>query len=262
MPSPLRQWFIDQIETLAPPTLHTVRQQLYAALETLPPGQGTSVYDDVALFVLAQIVIARQLEKPTATTQEPGRRSAHATWYEKERQRIAKLLRQIADSPIVASCSTTLTYYEAHAVTCPHGRNTKTCEELYALRLTLQLLERHQAHGVHRKQIERLRQREPYLPSLLELCTPRASERTATDDTAAATVVASPVAGNNRPLDELTTYLMGTIVGRLRHLGCSMVQSCTMVDRILESCFGRPDPHGTRVEQLVEQWRRVNASTG
>lgn len=260
MATSLRQWFIDQIETFAPPTLHAERQQLYAGLETLPAGQGTSVYDDMALFVLAQIVMARQLEKPTAAAPEPGRRSAHATWYEKERQRIAKLLRQIADSPIVASCSTTVTYYEAHEVTCPHGRNTKTCEELYALRLALQLLERHEAQGVHRRQIERLRQREPYLPALPELCMPRTYEQSETDDTAA--VLPSPVAGNNRPPDELTAYLMGTIVGRLRHLGLSIVQSCTMVDRILESCFERPDPHGTRIEQLVEQWRRVNASAG
>jgi hypothetical protein len=262
VPSALHQWFTDQIETFAPPTLHAARQQLYATLATLQPEEGTPLYDDVVLFILAQIVMARQLEKPGPGTAETGRRSAHMTWYEKERQRIAKLLRQIADSPIVAACVTTVAYYEAHAVTCPHGRNTKTCEELYVLRLTLQLLERHQNHGVHRKHLERLRQREPHLPELQELCRPPVSARVAVDDTRTIPATSETVSRSIRPVDELTTYLMGTIVGRLRHLGWSMAQSCTLVDRILSSCFERPDMHGNRVEQLVEQWRRFNASAG
>ena len=262
MPSLLQQWFIDQIELFAPPALQAARRQFYTTLEMLPPPPSTSMYEDVMLFVLAQIVMARQLETPAATVHDAGRRSAHTTWYDKERQRIAKLLRQIAESPIVASCSTTLTYYEAHEVTCPHGRNTKTCEELYALRLTLQLLERHQAHGVHRKQLERLRQREPHLPLLHELCQPGAYRQQEDEGVGPAELTSPPLIGNSAPLDALTSYLMGTIVGRLRHIGWSMAQSCTMIDQILESCFERPDPHGTRVDYLVAQWRQLNTSAG
>ena len=68
---------------------------------------------------------------------------------------MAKLLMQIAESPVVASFQSAVTYYEAADVTCQHGRNQKTCEALYALRFTLHLLERHQASRWARKQVER-----------------------------------------------------------------------------------------------------------
>ena len=135
------QWFISHIEVFAPAAWHAERQQFYATLPALQPAPSTTLYDDVGLFVLAQILAAHQLASPPASGTRPERTSAHATWYEKERQRVARLLWQITDSPIVASFQATVTYYEAADVTCQHGRNQKTCEALYALRLTLQLLE-------------------------------------------------------------------------------------------------------------------------
>src|SRR5262249_31389308 len=138
----------------------------------LQPAPSTSLYDDVGLFVLAQIVAAHQLASPMAAGKRAERSSAHTTWYAKERQRVARLLQQIAGSPVVASFQAAVSYYEAAAVTCRHGRNQKPCEALYALRLTLQPLEQQQtARGV-RKQVERLRQREPPLPQFNELCAP------------------------------------------------------------------------------------------
>ena len=58
--------------------------------------------------------------------------------------------------------------------------------------------------------------------------------------------------------DDLTAYLLGTIVGHLRHVGLTVAQSCSLVDRALHCCFGRPDPLGTRSALLAEQWRRLN----
>ena len=146
-------------------------QQLYADIGALPSSPSITLYDDVGLFVFAQIVAAHQLTA-RGSLDSAQRSSAHATWYEKERQRVAKLLMQIAESPVVASFQSAVTYYEAADVTCQHGRNQKTCEALYMLRLTLHLLERHQASRWARKQVERLRQREPHLPQLTDLCAP------------------------------------------------------------------------------------------
>ena len=138
MPPAVLQWFISHIETFAPAAQREERQQFYATVLALQSSPSTTLYDDVGLFVLAQIMAAHQLAAPTAATKRPERSSAHATWYDKERQRVAKLLRQIAESPVVASFQSTVTYYDAADVTCQHGRNQKTCEELYALRLTRQ----------------------------------------------------------------------------------------------------------------------------
>src|SRR5262245_45129374 len=166
------QWFISHIETFAPAAQREERQQFYTALLALQPSSNTTFYDDVGLFVLTQIMAAHQLATPTAAVKRAERSSAHVTWYAKERQRVAKLLQQIAESPVVASFQSTVTYYEAADVTCQHGRNQKTCEALYALRLTLQLLAQQQTSRWVRKQVERLGQREPYLPQLNELCAP------------------------------------------------------------------------------------------
>ena len=167
------------------------------------------------------------------------------------------MLQQIADSPIVASFQATVTYYEAADVTCQHGRNQKTCEALYALRLTLQLLEQAQASRWVRKQVERLRQREPHLPQLNELCAPLASVPDEAVEPAPSVPLAAAMTQADPP-DDLTAYLLGTIVGRLRHAGLTVAQSCALVDRALHCCFGRPDPLGTRPAILAEQWRRLN----
>ena len=251
------QWFISHIETFAPVARREERQQFYTAILALQPSPSTTLYDDVGLFVLAQIMAAHQLATPIAAAKRPERSSAHATWYEKERQRVARLLQQIAESPVVASFQATVTYYEAADVTCQHGRNQKTCEALYVLRLTLQLLEQQQTSRWVRKQVERLRQREPHLPQLNELCAPLG----AVVDEAAAPVPgvspATPAASAYTP-DDLTAYLLGTIVGRLRHVGLTVAQSCVLVDRALHCCFGRSDPLGTRPTLLAEQWRHLN----
>jgi hypothetical protein len=262
------QWFISHIETFAPAAQREERQQFYATILALQPSPNTTLYDDVGLFALAQIVAAHQLATPTAAAKRPERSSAHVTWYAKERQRVAKLLQQIAESPVVATWQTTLTYYEAADVTCQHGRNQKTCEALYALRLTLQLLEHQQTSHWVRKQVERLRQREPHLPQLNELCAPlgRAAPCADTVAPALADEAATPVSGlapavlatSAQAPDDLTAYLLGTIVGRLRHVGLTVAQSCALVDRALYCCFGRADPLGTRPALLAEHWRRLN----
>jgi len=251
------QWFISHIETFAPAAQREERQQFYATLLALQPSPSTTLYDDVGLFVLAQIMAAHQLATPMAAAKRPERSSAHVTWYEKERQRVAKLLQQIAESPVVATFQATLTYYDAADVTCQHGRNQKTCEALYALRLTLQLLAQQQTSRWVRKQVERLRQREPHLPQLNELCAPLG---------ALADEVAAPVSGlapealaaSAQAPDDLTAYLLGTMVGRLRHVGLTVAQSCALVDRALHCCFGRADPLGTRPTLLAEHWRHLN----
>ena len=251
------QWFMSQIEAFAPPTQREERQQLYAAIAALPAAPSPTLYDDVGLFVLAQIVAARQLNAPRTAGQRPERANPHATWYEKERQRVVKLLQQVAESPVVASFQSAVTYYEAADVTCQHGRNQKTCEALYALRLTLHLLERHQASRWARKQVERLRQREPHLPRLGDLCVPLEPAPDETAEPAPGASATDTAAGTRAP-DDLTAYLLGTIVARLRHVGLTVGQSCALVDRVLHYCFGRPDLLGTRAAVLAEQWRRLN----
>jgi hypothetical protein len=251
------QWFTSQIETFAPAAQREKRQQLYADIGALPSPPSMALYDDVGLFVCAQIVAAHQLIGPRVSGLRPERSSAHTTWYEKERQRVAKLLLQIAESPVVASFQSAVTYYEAADVTCQHGRNQKTCEALYALRLTLHLLERHQAARWARKQVERLRQREPHLPQLNDLCVPLEPG----PDEIQEPVPDMPVTatdGDARAPDDLTAYLLGTIVARLRHAGLTVGQSCALVDRVLHCCFGRPDARGTRAAVLAEQWRRLS----
>src|SRR5262245_54752108 len=211
---------------------------------------------------------AHQLATPVAAAQRAERSSAHDTWYTKERQRVAKMLQQIAESPVVDSFQSTVTYYEAADVTCQHGRNQKTCEALYVLRLTLQLLDQQQPSRWVRKQVERLRQREPHLPQFNELCAPLgrpsacadAVAPAVADETAAPVLDVSPktaAAAAHAP-DDLTAYLLGTMVGRLRHVGLTVAQSCALVDRALHCCFGRPDPVGTRPAILAEQWRHLN----
>jgi hypothetical protein len=262
------QWFISHIETFAPAGQRQERQQFYATLLALQPAPSTTLYDDVGVFVLAQIMAAHQLATPMAAGKRPERSSAHTTWYAKERQRVAKLLQQIAESPVVASFQSAVTYYEAADVTCQHGRNQKTCEALYVLRLTLQLLEQQQTSRWVRKQVERLRQREPSLPQLNELCAPLGRVTPCADTVApvVADEIAAPVSGVSPETaataahapDDLTAYLLGTMVGRLRHVGLTVAQSCALVDRALHCCFGRPDPLGTRPAILAEQWRRLN----
>ena len=272
------QWFIGHIETFAPVAQREARQQFYATILALQPAPSTTLYDDVGLFVLAQIMAAHQLATPTAAAKRPERSSAHVTWYEKERQRVAKLQQQIAESPVVATFQATLTYYDAADVTCQHGRNQKTCEALYALRLTLQLLAQQQTSRGVRQQVERLRQREPHLPQLNELCAPlgRAAPEIGpyrlpdfhadTVAPALADEVAAPVSGlapealtaSASAPDDLTAYLLGTMVGRLRHVGLTVAQSCALVDRALDCCFGRSDPLGTRPTLLAEHWRHLN----
>jgi len=251
------QWFIRQIETFAPSAQREERQQLYADIGALPSSPSITLYDDVALFVFAQIVAAHQLTAVRASGQRPERSSAHATWYEKERQRVAKLLLQITESPVVALFQSAVIYYEAADVTCQHGRNQKTCEALYMLRLTLHLLERHQASRWARKQVERLRQREPHLPQLNDLCAPLEAVSVEATEPAAGTPITATAGGTRAP-DDLTAYLLGTIVARLRHIGLTVAQSCALVDRVLHCCFERPDPLGTRAAVLAEQWRRLN----
>lgn len=257
MPPAVLQWFINHIDTFAPAAQREERQQFYATLLALQSSPSTTFYDDVSLFVFAQIVVAHQLATPRASGQRPERSSAQATWYEKERQRVAKLLQQLAESPVVASFQATVTYYEAADVTCQHGRNQKTCEALYALRLTLQLLEQHAASRWVRKQVERLRQREPHLPQLHELCAPLEPRPDEADVPAPDVPLEATAAGARTP-DDLTAYLLGTIVGRLRHVGLTVGQSCALVDHALHCCFGRPDPLGTRPAVLAAQWRRLN----
>ena len=251
------QWFISHIETFAPAVQREERQQCYATILALQSAPSTTLYDDVGLFVFAQIVAAHQLTTPRASGQRPERSSAQATWYEKERQRVARLLQQVAESPVVISLQATVAYYEAADVTCQHGRNQKTCEALYALRLTLQLLDRHPASRWVRKQVERLRQHEPHLPQLYDLCAPLTPMPEETFAPTADVPLEVPPAGVRAP-DDLTAYLLGTIVGRLRHVGQTVGQSCALVDRILHCCFGRPDPLGTRPAVLAEQWRHLN----
>ena len=256
MSATMRQWFIQRIDTFAPPAFAAARQQLYQTLQALPSPPESAASNAVELFVLAQIVAAQQLTGPASAAPGRERRDAHATWYAKERQRIARLLGQIAESPVVASFQSTVHYYPAEEVTCPHGRNLKTCEALYALGFTLQLLERHPVHGIVRKQVERLRQREPHLPALHELCAPQGLERPQVGD-AGLSLPARPAAEPPPASDELTTYLLGTVVSCLRHAGLTTAQSCTILDGALSCCFGRPDPTGTRPAMLAEQWRRL-----
>ena len=251
------QWFISQIETFAPAAWREERRQLYADIGALPSPPSVALYDDVGLFVCAQIVAAYQLIAPRISRLRAERSSAHATWYEKERQRVARLLLQIAESPVVASFQSAVTYYDAADVTCQHGRNQKTCEALYALRLTLHLLERHQAARWARKQVERLRQREPHLPQLHDLCVPLELVLNEMPEPVSG-LLGTATAGDRRAPDDLTTYLLGTIVARLRHAGLTVGQSCALVDRVLHVCFGRPDPLGTRAAVLAEQWRRLS----
>ena len=86
------QWFMSQIETFAPAAQREERQQLYADIGALPSSPSITLYDDVGLFVYAQIVAAHHLRAPTVSGPRPERSNAHVTWYEKERQRVAKLL--------------------------------------------------------------------------------------------------------------------------------------------------------------------------
>lgn len=250
MSTALHQWFIRVIETFAPPAYKAERHTLYQTLLTLPQPVDTPQVDDLAGFVLAQIVATHRLHATAAAAQASGPRNAHTTWYAKERQRLSKLLGQIAESPVVAAFGFTIEYYAVEDVTCPHGRNRKTCEEQYALALTLLMLERYPGQGIVRKQIERLRQREPWLPALQELCRPQES----TEDTL--TEAVETAFDRTVSPDERTTYLLGTVVNRLRQAGWTVAQSCRLVEQILTCCFGRPDPSGTRLASLIEQWRR------
>jgi hypothetical protein len=246
-------WFADQIETFAPATWYDERQSLYAELIALPSDQVPSQNDPIGLFVLSQVVAAHQLTRP-ALDEKPRRdRSAHDNWYSKERNRIAKLLQQIDESPVVSSFHATVHYYVAEEVTCPHGRNQKTCDALYALRLTLDLLERYPALPGVRKQVERLRHLEPHLPSLTEVCRPQrhAPFEEPLSDMA---MVASTA---DLLTDECALYLLGTVVGRLRQVGLTVAQSCDVVDRLLTLCFDQPDAAGNRSALLAEQWRRL-----
>lgn len=258
MQPPALQWFMHQIDMFAPAAQRLERQQFYREVFACQDAAPTSAYDHIGLYVLAQIVAARQVATPLDTGKRLERLDAHASWYEKERQRIAKMLQQIAESPVVAAFQSAVQYYEAADVTCEHGRNQKTCEELYALRLTLQMLERHQGARWVRRHVERLRQREPHLPPLNELCAPLAAPQTDTVEAAGEPLPHGAAAGPVSVPDDLTTYLLGTMVGRLREAGLTVAQSCALVDRALHCCLGRPDPTGTRPAVLVEQWQRLN----
>jgi len=254
---PLLTWFIHSIEAFAPSEGGAARQQLYADLMALQPEPPATATDDITLFVLAQIMAARQLALPKNAGSVRRGGTSHATWYSKERQRITKLLLQIEESPIVADFQATVRYYGAHEVTCPHGRNQKTCDALYALQLTLTLLERYPPPAGSRKQIERLRQLEPNLPPLQELCTPQPFEAPA-EAFAWIDQERAP-----RVLEWLTedavTYLLNTVVSRLRQIGVTVAQSCDVVDRILTFCFDQPDGEaGERPAQLAQQWRRLH----
>ncbi len=254
---PLLTWFIDSIEAFAPPGGSEARQQLYADLMALQPEPPLTSKDDITLFVLAQVVAARHLALPKSTSKVRCGSTSHETWYSKERQRIAKLLLQIEESPIVADFQATVRYYGAEEVTCPHGRNQKTCDALYALQLTLSLLERHPPAAGGRKQIERLRQLEPHLPSLEDLCIPQPFEAP-TEPFAWIDQKRAP-----RALEWLTadtvTFLLSTVLSRLRQVGVTVAQSCEVIDRILTLCFDQPDGEaGERPAQLAQQWRRLH----
>jgi hypothetical protein len=254
---PLLTWFIDSIEAFAPPHGGEARQQLYADLMALQPEPPTTSHDDLTLFVLAQVIAARQLALPKNAGRVRRGSTSHETWYSKERQRIAKLLFQIEESPIVADFQATVRYYGAEEVTCPHGRNQKTCDAWYALQLTLTLLERHPPPGGGRKQMERLRQLEPHLPPLQELCIPQSFEAPA-DAFSWIDQERAPRAPERLTEDTLT-YLLSTVVSRLRQAGVTVAQSCEVVDRILTFCFDQPDIEaGERPAQLVQQWRRLH----
>jgi hypothetical protein len=254
---PLLTWFIDSIEAFAPPDRGEARQKLYTDLMALQPESPATSRDDLIVFVLAQIVAARQLALPKNTGKVRRGSTSHETWYSKERQRIAKLLLQIEESPIVADFQATVRYYGTEEVTCPHGRNQKTCDALYALQLTLTLLDRYPPASGGRKQIERLRQLEPHLPPLQDLCMPQPFE--APDDDF------SWVDQERMPrslawvTEDVITFLLSTVVNRLRQIGVTVVQSCEVVDRILTACFDQPDGEaGERPEQLAQQWRRLH----
>ena len=166
------QWFMSQIETFAPAAQREERQQLYADIGALPSSPSITLYDDVvslcsrkswrhtSLLPRGSLDSAQSVRAPMPR----GMRKSVSAWQ--------SYCMQIAESPVVASFQSAVTYYEAADVTCQHGRNQKTCEALYALRFTLHLLERHQASRWARKQVERLRQREPHLPQLNDLCAP------------------------------------------------------------------------------------------
>ena len=249
----LLEWFADQIETFAPAMWHDERQKLYAELNALTSDQTPSQNDHIGLFVLSQVVAAHQLTKPALDEKPQRDRSAHENWYSKERNRIAKLLQQIDESPVVSSFRATIQYYPAEDVTCPHGRNQKTCDALYALRLTLDLLERYPALPGVRKQVERLRHLEPHLPPLSEVCQPQHHSPwdESLSDMAMSASTADPL-----PAD-CPVYLLGTVVGRLRQAGLTVAQSCGVVDRLLTLCFDQPDAAGDRPALLAEQWRRL-----
>ena len=245
-------WFIARIETFAPPEWREERHRLYDELAGLQAGVDTPVQDQICLFVLAQVVAAQRLATGAG---EKGRRrgaSAHETWYGKERQRIAKLLRQIDESPIVSGFRAQVSYYDPEDVTCPHGRNQKTCDELYAHGFTLRLLERYPAQSGARKQVERVRNLEAHLPALQDLCEPSDPEKT---DPAVVDVRSAPLSGVGS--EDCAAYLLGTVVSRLRQAGLTVAQSCGVVDRVLSWCFGQLDPDGTRPAQLAEHWRRL-----
>ena len=253
MPAVMRQWFIEQIEAFAPAAWHAERQQLYTELLALNPSPEISRDADVCLFVLAQVVAAQHLTAPVPGKSSRGR-NAHETWYSKERQRIVRLLHQITESPVVASFRSQVRYYSAEEVTCPHGRNQKTCESLYAFGLTLQLLERYPPNPSGRKYTERLRHLTPDLPALSDLCAPQALDETS----AASTTLLSASAGPSAAApDDRVLYLLGTVVSRLRQTGLTVAQSCALVDRLLSACFGQADPDGARPALLAEQWRRL-----
>lgn len=133
----------------------------------------------------------------------------------------------------------------------------KTCDALYALQLTLTLLERYPPPGGGRKQIERLRQLEPHLPPLQELCIPQPFE----PPSEAFSWIDQERAP--RTLEWLTedtvTYLLSTVVNRLRQFGVTVAQSCDVVDRILTFCFDQPDGEADeRPARLAQQWRRLH----
>jgi len=102
-----------------------------------------------------------------------------------------------------------------------------------------------------------LRQREPHLPQLNELCAPLGAVADEAAVPVSGVAPEAPAAAAHAP-DDLTAYLLGTMVGRLRHVGLTVAQSCGLVDRALHCCFGRSDPLGTRSTLLAEQWRRLN----
>lgn len=248
---PLLRWFIEQIETFAPPAAREQRGQLYADVCAMNPHPDMPPAEHIGLFVMAQIVAAQQLAASPAGRKLARGQNAHETWYAKERRRIAKLLQQIQESPVVASLQAAVCYYPAEDVTCPHGHNLKTCEALYGLRFTLQVLERYPVQPGVRKQIERLRRREPYLPPLHELCAPQGPPMESLND---ADAVGSPLSDAAEPH---AVYLLGTVVSRLRQTGLSVANSCAYVDRILTCCFDQPDTDGSRPGLLAEQWRRL-----